>query len=160
MKERKKRTFKVRDYHKFYRNELAGKSSPAEFGKVLRRVNQLLAEEIIMAGKILYLPYGFGSVYLKKRKASTILNDDFEVESTTVPVNWVKTWALWKADPQARAADQKIYMDNAHSNDEVYRFVWKRDRKNKSLRTYAYTPPRKMKRGLAKIIKKTGGIQV
>jgi hypothetical protein len=140
---------------------MGGTLDSSEFGKALREFYRRVDLEIIREGKVLYLPYGFGSIFLKKRKAQTVLNDDFGVESTTVPVDWVLTWQLWKKDEDAKNNNIKIYMDNRHSNDDVYRIHWsKNNAVVAGLGVYKYVGTRKMRRGLAKTIKSSGGIKV
>ena len=159
MKERRTTDKNIKDFYRFYKKNLNGTLSASEFGKVLRALYEAVSNNIILDGKVFYCPMGLGNISLIKRKGETKLDENFEIVSTTLPTDWVATWNLWKTDAEARERRDKIYMDNSHSNDWVYRFAWRRTTAITGLKIYAYKPTRRMQRSTAKRIKRTGEIK-
>ena len=69
-----------------------------EFYKIIRRVNQYLAEEL-SNGHEIHLPHRLGILELRKRPTRIEIVDNKLV--TTLPIDWDATLKLWYEDEQA-----------------------------------------------------------
>lgn len=116
-KKRTKKTAKVRgswgvyDAYKYIRKNgwynIGRPLKEHEFYSIIRRVNDLLAEEMKM-GNSIHFPQGMGHIELRKHKVGvSIVNGKLR---NTYPISWVNTLKLWYEDEEAR--NNKILVRN------------------------------------------------
>lgn len=102
----------VYDYYKYYRkNKPEGKKyvmKEAVFYKLIRRVNQLLADELV-ENHSLELPYRMGELKIYYEPTKSYIKDG-KVKTNRV-VDWDETLKLWYEDDQMRKEKRLIYRD-------------------------------------------------
>ena len=154
-----KRTFQLSDVHYFYKKALKGIVSQTVYGEIQREFFGRVFEEVIYPGKIAYLPFGFGKLYIKSRRPKVELDmETFEIKKHTLRVDYGATNKLWAIDPVAKAEHRRIYHENTHSMENIYRFVWNHKyAKNVSgLHLVRFKVNRPQARGLNKYIRENG----
>lgn len=126
----------VYDYYKFYR-----KIRPKEkkyvlnehmFYSLLRKVNQLLAEDLIQNNPIVF-PYALGEVYSKRQKAYTSFENGRVM--TNRRIDWNATLKLWHEDKEARENKTLIRRTEPYFDSLAYS---KRNAKYKNMRYYSF----------------------
>lgn len=131
--------------HKWY--DIGRPLKEEEFYKIIRRINQYLAEELIK-GKEIKLPHKMGTIELRKRPTRVSIVEGKLV--TTLPINWDATLNLWYEDKESfdkktlvRVEDEEVFKVYYNKKDANYN--------NKSF--YEFKPNREIQRKLAKQIK-------
>lgn len=128
----------IKDAYKAYAKE--NKNDPdfavdyTTYRKVCLAFNAKISESIILNAAEFKLYGGLGSIRIKKMKAS----------KTQKRVDWERT----------KESNIKVYHLNFHTDEHYYRWHWNRHKsrfKNRS--AYSFTPIRKNKRELAKLLK-------
>lgn len=113
--------------------------SRKDFHKILDEYFIYIASQI-NEGRIFYIPYGLGSVYVVKKKTQIHYKNRLSVD-------WATTNKIGK----------KVYHLNEHSNGYKYMFKWdKLPLKFRNHRLYRFATVRGIKRALAKCIKNLG----
>lgn len=116
----------------------------AEFYKIIRKVNQLLALEL-SKGKEINLPHRLGTLEIRKRPTRVeIINGKLV---TTLPIDWDATLKLWFEDKQSRE-DKVLIKQETEDVFKVYYNKNKADYTNKTF--YDFKPNRDIKRSLTK----------
>ena len=116
----------------------------AEFYKIIRKVNQLLALEL-SKGKEINLPHRLGTLEIRKRPTRVeIINGKLV---TTLPIDWDATLKLWFEDKQSRE-DKVLVKQETEDVFKVYYNKNKADYTNKTF--YDFKPNRDIKRSLTK----------
>jgi hypothetical protein len=142
------------DVYKFYKRRSDSPVSRAVFGKVVKAFYMAAVDDIILEGKIFYLPMNSGHIHTTKHKPKVELNENWEVVKNTVPIDMRATHALWEADPAAKEAGTLVRYDNSHSMNFVYAIRWRKYSSGFSgARAYMFIPSRRVKRGMAAKIK-------
>jgi hypothetical protein len=113
-----------------------------EFYSIIRKINNLLAEELLNSGDIT-LPQRMGNVELRKFEASIKIDDKGKVH-TNLPIDWEKTLELWHEDEEAyknktlvKMEEQeifKIYYNKSianYNNRAFYEFIFNKDLKTR-----------------------------
>ena len=152
---RRKVDLYTRDLHAYYK-KTGGTLGQTEFNRILKAFHDRAVREILVPGRILYLPHGFGNIQVVGRKPVIELDENFKVVSHNLPINWQKTKQLWKRDPQKKEDREVVYHDNSHSDDIVYRVRWLRPtcaNGPDGLSTYAFRPARGFKKLLKNRLK-------
>ena len=110
--------------------------SKTEFTSLCKDFNAEISNKILKEGFVFKLPYFLGRIHIKKVAMPT--------KKEKLHLDYKKTKELKKA----------VYHLNTHSRDHFYRWAWvKPDRLQTHMRRmYKFTPTRRNKRALAKII--------
>lgn len=157
MKRRLKTDITRPELYRYYSKNLEGQVNASEYSKILKDFNQRVIDEVLLTGKIFYLPFGLGKVSVVSRIPKVELNDNFEVVKHNMPINWKGTLELWERDAEAKEQKKLIYYDNRNTKDKVYRFKWDRSGcRISGIKAYMFTPSRKLKRTLAKYLNENG----
>ena len=118
-----------------------------EFYSVIRKVNELLAEELLQGHEIT-LPCRMGK--LEVRKKPVIIRFENKRLITNRPVNWKATINLWLEDKEAKENKTLI----REESKELFKVHYNKsnvDYRNKTY--YTFTPNRELRVGLKQKIK-------
>lgn len=102
----------VRAYYKYYRQHRPKRKGWAldsmTFYAILRRTNQILADDLLKTGSVTF-PCGLGGVkYMKSENGVYVKNNKLK---TTRIINWKETMALWQSDDDAYLNKYFIYFE-------------------------------------------------
>lgn len=94
-----------------------------QYTNILGTINKKLMDRIIHEPLDCTLTAGLGTICIRKHKPACFIDDEGNFINKQ-PVNWQLTRALWREDPEAKAAVKFIRFTNLHSNQWVGRFKW------------------------------------
>jgi hypothetical protein len=147
------------DMYKYYTEEIKGKPemyqvSYSDYTKVLNKFNKDISKAIMEDAYEYILPKRLGTIRIKKYKPKLKLDEEGNLKTKYLPVNWKATNDLWASNPEAKASKKRVYHLNNHSDG--YRYIWyystyRSNLPNKSL--YRFIPTRTNKRELSALIK-------
>lgn len=115
-----------------------------EFYKIIRGVNNLLAQELAL-GKEINLPYRLGTLEIRKRPTKVAIVDGKLV--TNLPINWDATLRLWCEDEESYN-NKTLVRQETEDVFKVYYNKSKANYNNKSF--YDFRPNRELKIKIAK----------
>ena len=122
-----------------------------EFYKIIRRVNDYLADELTK-GKEIKLPHRMGSLEIRKKPSRISIVDGKLV--TNLPIDWDATLRLWYEDKES--FDNKTFV--RVENEEIYKVYYnKQDANYNNKSFYEFKPNRQIQRNLTKYIR-TGNL--
>lgn len=138
----------VKEEHEMYN------VSYSEYSKVLNKFNKAITDAIMKDAYEFILPKRIGTIRIKKYKPKLRIDEEGNLKTKYLPVNWKATNELWETNPKAKEEKKRVYFLNNHSDG--YRYIWyystyRSALNNKSL--YRFIPTRTNKRDLAKLIK-------
>ena len=119
-----------------------------KFVKIIRKVNQLLAEELLKYG-CLQLPLKLGKLIISVYESKILYIDKNLIRTTHV--NWDKTLDLWENNDKAK--EKKTLVRDLPQN--IYRVRWIREGV-KNTRCYTFKTCRSLKLKLKEKINKEG----
>ena len=103
----------VYDYYKFYRKNRPKEHKYAlnesQYFAIIRRVNTLLAEQLLIDGELEF-PYRMGKLIVREKKPRTTIKDG--KIKTSRRIDWDKTLSLWYNDPNEYKEKNLVYSDN------------------------------------------------
>lgn len=147
------------DMYKHYINSVEGKPdrfqvSYSDFSKMLNMFNKGISSLILEDAFEYILPKRLGILRIKKYKPKIQLDDEGNLKTQHLAVNYKATNDLWARDENAKNNKKLIYHLNNHSDG--YRYTWyystyRSNLKNKSL--YRFIPTRTNKRELSRLVK-------
>lgn len=144
-------------YEQYYEIAVKDRLKPQVFMDILADFHEQVFQDIVFEGKIFYLPFNLGSVYITKRKPKVEFDEDFNIVKTSAALDFKAMRELWESDPEAREAKIKVYHQNDHSDNYKYSFTWSRKRSSlPGIGVYRFIPTRSARRALAKKIKTEG----
>lgn len=119
-----------------------------EFYSIIRRVNDLLADNLVSGTEII-LPYRMGKLELRKKNAVIKVEDNGEIK-TNLPIDWDRTLKLWCEDSQSLEKKTLVRVEEK----ELYRVFYNRLKCNyNNCSFYEFNVNRSIKRRLKKNIK-------
>lgn len=108
----------VYDIYKFIRKnkwmKIGQRISEHDFYTIIRNINKYYANQLCQ-GNDIRLPYRMGTLELRKRNATTRMQDNKLI--ITKPIDWQETLKLWHEDPECK--EDKILVRQQHP--EVFR---------------------------------------
>ena len=120
----------------------------AEFYTIMRLMLQHYAEEILQGGEM-KLPYGLGTIELRKKPSILKLQDDGTILNH-YPIDWGRTKKLWVEDASLKA---KKFLVRC-SNKEIFIINYNKRNSNFHNQKYiSFLPNRTLKRELCKRIR-------
>ena len=147
------------DMYKHYNKTVNGKPerfqlSYSDFSKVLNKFNKDITTLIMKDAHEFILPKRLGIIRIKKYKPKLKLDEEGNLKTKYLPVDWKSTNELWANNEEARENKKRVYYLNNHSDG--YRYLWyystyRSALPNKSL--YRFIPTRTNKRDLSRLIK-------
>lgn len=119
------------------------------FVAILKRINGRIIENIITTNYEFVMPFRLGTLSVKKFKTRLKLDADGNLVKSKIPVDYGKTLALWKVNPEARAAKKLVYFLNDHTDGFRYTFNWdKRTCNVRNRSIYCFKASRKNNRNI------------
>lgn len=115
-----------------------------EFYRIIRRINQYLAEEL-SNGHEIHLPHRLGVLELRKRPTRVeIINNKLV---TTLPINWDATLKLWYEDEEAYQNKTLVRLES----EEVFKVYYNKTSANYINKSfYIFRPNRELQRNISK----------
>lgn len=108
-----------------------------DYVELVNEYCKYLSECIVDNGGIVKLPYNKGTLGVYKWLSRS-------KNPKRTPIDWVKSKELGK----------RVYLTNSHSNGYLYRFMWNKGMRYKTLLSfYKFRPARELARRLAYIVK-------
>ena len=118
-----------------------------EFYRIIRRVNDYLAKELIKGNQI-KLPHRLGTLEIRKKPSRISIVDGKLI--TNLPIDWNATLKLWYEDKEA--FDDKILV--RVENEEIFKVYYnKKDANYNNQSFYEFKPNREIQRSLTKQIR-------
>ena len=105
----------------------------------------------VLDGKEISLPSRMGTLSIVGKKQAVRFDENGQVIG--LAPDWVKTKALWEANPEAKKLKKRIFHTNSHTGNIRYKYVWSKVRvlvENKTL--YSLRLSRTNKRAVHKKI--------
>ena len=159
-------THTLKDCYKVYRRRCAESTrkhiSFNQFKEVCYRFNSMLSESIIKQSFDYKIPFGLGSLRIRKNKQKFKIIDG-KLKPRKKMIDWYQTrYVLWerlypgKTRSELKEIQDKplVMFTNEHSNGEIMRWYWnKKNVKVTNSRVYMFRPVKKNRLDLAKHIK-------
>ena len=142
-----------RHYLETYKNPIDKKTYMA----ITKEFNTTMMNKIIQEGFEYILPHQLGAISVKKRKMVMKFDENGNMITNRLNVDWDATNKLWATNAEAKQRKHLIWYNNEHTDEWSYWINWDRGRttlgvKNASL--YMFRPTRTLgSRALAKLIK-------
>lgn len=146
------------EFYEYYRDNNFGEDKkslfyvdPSEFGRVIKRFNELVSAEMIYEGKTFRMPFRMGKIFIRKTKKKISVKNNKIVAN--LPVNWKETKQLWENKPEAKERKILIYYMNKHTDGYVMKVYYEKrtaNYKNKSY--YRFTFQRDNNREIKKAV--------
>lgn len=138
----------VYDAYKYIRRnkwfDIARPLKEGEFYKIIRKVNDLLAEELIK-GREIKLPHKLGTLEIRKRPTRISIVDGKLV--TNLPIDWDATLDLWLEDQESYNNKTLVRVES----EEIFKIYYnKKDANYNNKSFYDFKPNREIKRSLTK----------
>ena len=122
------------------------------YSKIIRRINELLIEELLQ-GQIINLPYNMGNIILTSKQSKVFMKNGKLVR--TAPINWEETLKLWYEN--SKAFNKKIRVRNLPST--IYRIRYCKSRVSfKNQQYYRFIPCRTLKLKLKELLNNNIGV--
>ena len=110
----------IDDIYKTYKKN-GGTISRAKFSKVLGDINKSLLDLIYYENFHLKLPFGLGVICIYIRKNKIKIDEEGNLITHSLPVDWKATKELWEKSESARINKKLIF----HTNKYIANFIWK-----------------------------------
>jgi hypothetical protein len=123
----------LRDSYKLYKEKVKEPIDMKTYLIVVGEYNKFLISKV-SEGKEVSLPSRLGSLSIVGRKQVVKIGEDGAISG--LAPDWVKTKALWDVNPAAKAAKQRVFHTNSHTDNVRYKYVWTKKRvliENKTL---------------------------
>jgi hypothetical protein len=128
-----------KDFYKHYKSTIEKKTvydvEKALFTKILKEINTEIMKLIITSNYEFTMPYRLGTLSIKKFKTKLKLDKNGDLIKSKIPIDYGKTLALWRVNPEAKLNKKVIYFLNDHTDGYRYTFHWNKtvsNIKNKS----------------------------
>jgi len=153
--ERKANLRTVVDSYKYYREKF-GKKNTVTRATYLRLNYEFI---LFVVGKLMeghtieFISFGRFDIIGREQK----IRIDKEGNIQGLSIDYKSTNELWRKDPEAKKNRKRVYYDNIHSNNVIYKLRWLSGNNSPvrglNYRFLTFIPSRANKRGLAKLIK-------
>ena len=129
--------------------------SPSEYNALIKEFNDRVFNEIVLQGHRFNIPGNLGEIVLTSRTPTVIVDNEYKVVRTNMPINHQATKELWERDPAAKEMKIRIYHDNVHTDGLIYSIKWLPNKRYKShwMSAYKFVPSRNNRRNLATKLK-------
>ncbi len=141
----------IRTSYPFYRKNIDNKKDSKTYISIANGYMQFIMEQVTEGHEVV-LPAKLGSLEIIGRRGTVKVNPDTGLRS--LPPDWVRTKALWKINPEAKAERKIVYHLNEESSGLIYKVHWsKRNILVENKRLYSLRIARTPKRAISKAIK-------
>ena len=114
-----------------------------EFYRIIRKVNQHLAEEL-SNGHQINLPHRMGTLELRKRPTRVAIVNNRLV--TNLPIDWDATLKLWYEDEESYKKKTLVRVEN----EEVFKVYYNKNNANYNNKSfYVFKPNRELQRNIS-----------
>lgn len=96
-----------------------------EFGLILKEFHEHVIDEIVLKGFIFNMPGNLGTISLTYRYPTTIVDEEYKIIKTDMPIDYPATMELWKRSKVARERRQHVYLNNSETDGKIYNFRYK-----------------------------------
>jgi hypothetical protein len=144
----------ISEIYKMYKEE-GGTLSRKDFSNVLGAINKSLVDLIYYENFHLKLPFGLGvlCIYIKKNKLK--VDDEGNLVTYSMPVNWRETLNLWEKSKEAKKNKKLIF----HTNKYIANFTWdKRTCNVKNQRFFYFKTTKPNRARLAELLRNSDEI--
>jgi hypothetical protein len=155
-----------KDLYEFYKSQLKPVESIAGgetlgsydikaklYGEVLRELNSRIFDLIILENFEFKLPYSLGKLSMVQKKVKIKLDENGELKTKNLAVNYKATNELWRNDEEARKNKTLIFHTNEHSDGNRMSYMWsKKGAKCQGLESYYFLACRTIKRKPSKFL--------
>lgn len=124
---------KVLDMYRFYIENLVGNFEHTDYNitnknytAILRRVSELIVDQIINNNFEYTLPYRMGKLFIYKKKMKLKLDENGDLIKKYMSIDYQATKKMWLDDPKSKEDRLKVYHTNDHSNGYKYYFHWQK----------------------------------
>jgi len=136
--------------------------------RICRKFNKMKMQSIFR-GVIFKMPYRLGSIGIIEFKRAIKFDDNGNIKTGMLAVDWDKTIKLWKKlYPECKTRNdfkkikdkQLVYHTNEHTDGRAFRFHWKKKYCNvPNISAYEIIIPPQYKHALGRLIKSNNNIQ-
>lgn len=117
------------------------------FGDILRDINDSIFDLIILENFEFKMPFGLGKLSMVQKKVKYKLDENGELKTKNLAVDYKATNELWKNDQVARENKTLIFFTNERTNGNRMSYFWsKRGAKCQGLESYYFLACRNVKR--------------
>ncbi len=117
------------------------------FSNILRDINKELIKIMILENFEFKIPYRLGLISLKQKKIKIKLDENGELETKNLSLNFKATKDLWKEDDEAKKNKSLIFYTNEHTNGNKVSWWWSKKGANTlGIKVYYFKPCREMSR--------------
>lgn len=158
---------KTRDLYKFYMasiipvESIKGGMTKGEYdvkektySDIIKFLNTEIIKLIILDNFEFKIPCNLGTLSMKKSPIQYKLDENGELDTGYLTVDYKATRELWLKDEEARKAKKLIFLTNDHTNGYRMAYVWSKKTANvKGIAVYYFLPCRQMKRAPVQYLK-------
>ena len=128
--------------------------SEKTYSNILKDLNLMIVQAIILENFEFKLPYGLGMLSMVQKAIKYKLDDNGELLTKYLSVDYKATKDLWSKDNEARIKKNLVFHTNDHTNGNRVSYRWsKKNCKVAGLQVYFFVPCRKVKRAPAEYLK-------
>jgi len=128
------------DFYKYYKTNIEKDSvydiSKKEYTAILKDINKEIMQLIITTNFEFQMIPNMGNLSIRKAKSKLKLDKEGNLIKSKIPVDYGKTNALWRADPEAKKKKKLVYFLNDHTEGFRFKFFW--DKNNCKVTNKAY----------------------
>lgn len=147
--------FTIKDIYKRYINTIEKNTiydiKQVKFTSILKRFNTEILDLIVLKGYEVKLPM-LGVVRVSGRKVKLKLDENGNLDTSRLPVDYKATKELWSRDLEAAKNKKLIFITNNHTDGYKYFFHWTKGRV-KSISAVSFKLYRHHSRLISKVLK-------
>ena len=126
----------------------------SEYTSILEDINTSIIRLIVLENFEFKIPCNLGYISMKQKKVEFKLDDNGELITRNLSLDFKATKALWASDEEARKNKTKIFHTNEHTNGNRMSYWWsKKGARTKGIAAYYFVACRNMKRAPAQFLK-------
>ena len=158
---------KTKDLYNYYINSITpvesilGGKTMGEYGiseqlysKILKAINFSIIKTIILENFEFKIPCNLGTFSMKQSPIEYKLDENGELDTKSLTVDYKATRKLWMEDEEARNEKKLIFLTNEHTNGNRMSYWWsKRNARVSGIAVYYFLPCRKVKRAPVDFLK-------
>ena len=162
-----KTDIKNSDLYKFYRKNMPRVESLAggitsgsydikakEYSDILKDINDSITNIIILENFEFKIPYNLGTLSMKQKEVKLKLDDDGNLDTKNLSVDYKSTKELWASDPEAKKNKSLIFFTNEHTGGNRLSYWWSKHRAYvQGIKAYYFIPARQVRRKPARFLK-------
>lgn len=158
---------KTKDLYKFYMDSITpiesivgGKTrgeydiKEKEYSNILKDINSAIIKAIILDNFEFKLPCNLGTLSMKQSPIQYKLDENGELDTGYLTVDYKATRELWAKDEKARLEKKLIFLTNEHTNGNRMSYWWSKSKARViGIAVYYFVACRQVKRAPVKFLK-------